>query len=273
MPTLPSGAAPAPPHEARGMAESFGTDPARYDRARPGYPQRLIERIAATIPGRDVLDVGCGTGIAARQFQAAGCRVLGVDVDPRMAGFARARGLRVEVAKFEDWDPAGRRFDAVIAAQTWHWIDPVAGAAKAAGVLRPGGRIAVFRNDPRLPPRLNEAFADAYDRVLPDLTLNPHRQQHRPSHATDALSETTTRGLRQAGGFGSPERWTCQWQRDYTREEWLDELPTSGLLTRLDAAKLTELLCAIGAAIDAFTDGRFTASYTTLTVTAERIAP
>ncbi|MGW3626958.1 methyltransferase domain-containing protein [Streptomyces sp. NPDC000880] len=31
------------------------------------------------------LDVGCGTGIAARQFQAVGCRVLGVEPDARMA--------------------------------------------------------------------------------------------------------------------------------------------------------------------------------------------
>jgi len=50
------------------------------------------------------------------------------------------------VAKFEDWDPVGRTFDAVIAAQAWHWVDPVAGAAKAAAVLRPGGRLAVFWN-------------------------------------------------------------------------------------------------------------------------------
>src|ERR1700684_2887798 len=108
MPTLPSRTPPADPHRARHLAESFGIDPARYDRTRPAYPPDLIERIVGVSPGRDVLDVGCGTGIAARQFQDAGCRVLGVDVDPRMAEFARRRGLEVEVAKFEDWDPAGR---------------------------------------------------------------------------------------------------------------------------------------------------------------------
>jgi hypothetical protein len=43
--------------------------------------------------------------------------VLGVDPDERMAGFARRRGLEVEVATFEDWDAAGRVFDTVIAAQ------------------------------------------------------------------------------------------------------------------------------------------------------------
>jgi SAM-dependent methyltransferase len=80
------------------MAESFGSDPARYDRARPGYPRALVEAVVAASPGRDVLDVGCGTGIAARQFQAAGCRVLGVDIDGRMAAFAREHGIEVEVA-------------------------------------------------------------------------------------------------------------------------------------------------------------------------------
>ncbi|MBW5262700.1 hypothetical protein JGS43_39610, partial [Streptomyces sp. P01-F02] len=84
---------PSKPHEARRMAESFGVDAQRYDRARPGYPAALVTRIVAKSPGPhvrdiahahapgpgpgpDVLDIGCGTGIAARQFQAAGCTVL-----------------------------------------------------------------------------------------------------------------------------------------------------------------------------------------------------
>src|SRR6516165_12487746 len=96
------------PHQHRQVAESFGADAERYDRARPGYPGALVERIVAASPGLDVLDVGVGTGIAARQLQAAGCRVLGVDPDARMAGLARRLGIEAEVATFEAWDPAGR---------------------------------------------------------------------------------------------------------------------------------------------------------------------
>src|SRR5205085_1744530 len=118
-------------------AESFGSDVERYDRTRPGYPDALVERVVAATPAPDVVDVGCGTGIEARQFQAAGCRVLGVEPDPRMADFARRSGVEVEVATFEAWDPGDRMFDAVIPGQAWHWVDPVAGAAKAAQVLRP----------------------------------------------------------------------------------------------------------------------------------------
>lgn len=79
-----------------------------------------------------------------------------------------AAPIRVEVAKFEDWDPAGRGFDAVVAAQAWHWVNPVAGAAKAAAVLRPGARLAVFWNAFDPPEDLRVAFGDVFRRVLPD---------------------------------------------------------------------------------------------------------
>lgn len=94
--------------------------------------------------------------------------MLGVDPDVRMADLARHSGVEVEVAAFEAWDPAGQAFDAVIAGQAWHWVDPVAGAAKAAQVLRPGGRLAVFWNAFQLPPSLGEAFAEVYRQVMPD---------------------------------------------------------------------------------------------------------
>lgn len=156
MPTLSQGqpdTSGPEPHRHRQTAESFGVDAERYDRARPPYPQALVDRIVAASPGRHVLDVGAGTGIEARQFRAAGCTVLGVEPDERMAAFARRGRIEVEVARFEDWQPAGRQFDAVIAGTAWHWVDPVAGAAKAAQVLRPGGRLAPSTTSPSSRPR------------------------------------------------------------------------------------------------------------------------
>jgi SAM-dependent methyltransferase len=273
MPIMPSGgdsphAAAAQPHRHRQVAESFGVDPGRYDRTRPDYPGDLIRRIVAGSAGSDVLDVGCGTGIAARQFQAAGCTVLGVEPDARMAAWARTHELAVEVATFEEWDPAGRTFDAVIAGQAWHWVDPVVGAAKAAKVLRPGGRFAAFWNVDQPPVELAEAFADVYQRVLPDSPMARRMRAVGPD-AYDPLCATAADGIRQTGAFGEPERWQDDWQRTYTREAWLDLLPTQGLHTRLPAATLDELLVGVGAAIDA-AGGSFPMRYTTVTVTAVR---
>ena len=71
------------------MAESFGSDSEGYDRVRPNDPDELIARIVAMSRGPEKLDVGCGTGIAAGQLQAAGYRVLDIDPDAGMAELAR----------------------------------------------------------------------------------------------------------------------------------------------------------------------------------------
>jgi SAM-dependent methyltransferase len=255
-------------HHDRRVAESFGGDAERYDRARPAYPDALVRRITTASPGRNVLDVGCGTGIEARQFQAAGCTVLGVEPDARMAEFARGGGIEVEVATLEAWDPAGRQFDAVIAGTAWHWVDPVAGAAKAARVLRPGGLIAPFHHVFQTPPGVVDALASAYREVAPDspVSLSSLRQAR---DAYQALFDKIADGIRAAGRFGEPEQWEFGWERTYTRDEWLDQLPTQGHLNLLPPGKLARVLMSVGAAIDAM-GGSFTMPYTTVAVAAKR---
>jgi SAM-dependent methyltransferase len=278
MATLPSDYSPEPQpdpreplHEQRKVAESFGADAGRYDRARPTYPAALVDRIIAASPGTgspSILDVGCGTGISGRLFQAAGCQVLGVDPDARMAELAHSGGLNVEVAKFEAWDGGGRTFDAVIAAQAWHWVDPVAGAAKAAAVLRPGGRLAVFWNAFQPPADLRAAFGEVFKRALPDSPVGEFWS--RP--AVDAYLAGCSKAadaMRQAGGFGEPETWRFDWSRPYTRDEWLDAVPTFGGHSLLPSAVQAELLAGIGAAVDA-AGGAFTMDYATVAATAAR---
>jgi SAM-dependent methyltransferase len=252
------------------MAESFGVDAERYDRTRPRYPDALVERIVAASPGSDILDVGCGTGIEARQFQAAGSKVLGVEPDARMAHFARHTGVEVEVATFEAWDAAGREFDAVIAGTAWHWVDPVAGAAKAARVLRPGGRLAPFHHVFQTPPEVMEALAQTYRRVAPDPPFNLGGQPARSAlEGYQRLFVKIADGIRGVGGFSDPEQWRFEWERSYTREEWLDQMPTFGTLTQLPPDQLAEVLAGVGGAIDAM-GGSLTVSYTTVVVTAAR---
>ncbi len=62
----------------------------------------------------------------------------------------------------------------------------------------------------------------------------------------------------QAGGFGAAEEWLSRWERPYTRDEWLDLVPTTGGFTRMPASAQ-----AAG--------GRFTMSYATIAATAARL--
>jgi SAM-dependent methyltransferase len=265
MATLPSGN--ALPHEHRGIAESFGDDADRYDRARPGYPPALVEAALPPGTGHHVLDVGIGTGLSARGFRAAGCHVLGVEVDERMAARARAHGFEVEVAAFERWDDRGRRFDAVVSGQTWHWIDPDAGAATAARVLRPGGRLALFWNAGDPPPEVAAGFAEVYREVQPGLPFTPCT-----TTAVDGFARIlTTAGdpLRRTGRFDEPQQWRATWTAEISREQWLDQVPTAGGHSRIPADRLRALLAGLGEVIDDH-GGSFLMTYTTIMINATR---
>lgn len=266
MVTIADGTAAEQPRKP--VLESFGEDPARYDRVRPRYPREVADRVVAGIPGRSVLDVGCGTGIVARQFQAAGCQVLGVEPDERMAAFAAERGLPVEIAKFEDWDPASRTFDALVSGMTWHWVDPVKGAAQAARVLRPAGRVALFWNAFQVPVSLAEAFAEVYAGLLPDHPMYQHGfKAGRDVYAP--LLTSTAAVLRDTGAFEEAEQWHVDWQQAYTRDEWTELAPTFGGHALLPKEKVAELMAAVGTEIDKV-GGSFVVDYRTVVVTAVR---
>lgn len=260
---------PEDSHLAREVAESFGADAERYDRARPSYPEALIDAVLAGAPGTRVLDIGTGTGIVARQFLRRGCSVLGIDPDPRMAARATATGVPVEVATIEAWEPAGRRFDAAVAGMTWHWVDPVPGAAKAREALDGGGLLALFWNVAQAPRELDEGFAGVFGRVVPELSA--YSAGDRAGRAYDAFLDKAADGMRGAGGFGEPESWRFEWDLDYTRDAWLDHVPTSGLFSRIDPQRQQALLAGIGEVIDR-AGGRFTMHWTTATIAAHTLA-
>lgn len=57
-----------------------------------GTEARALIRLGRLGPGMRLLDVGCGTGWFTRRFAAAGCEATGLDRDPEMIAYARARG-------------------------------------------------------------------------------------------------------------------------------------------------------------------------------------
>jgi hypothetical protein len=73
--------------------------------------------------------------------------------------------------------------------------------------------------------------------------------------------------VRTAGGFAEPEQWRFEWQRRYTRDEWLDHLATTGTLTLLGPNEVAAVRDAVGAAVDSI-GGGFTMRYVTLAAAA-----
>jgi SAM-dependent methyltransferase len=211
-----------------------------------------------------VLDVGCGTGIAGALLAARGCDVLGVEIDARMAAIAREKGLEVEVASFEDWDDRGRRFDLLTCGQAWHWIDPAAGAAKAARVLTGGGRIGCFWNWGDQPPGVAERLAAVYRRVVPELEKRSAVLGHHEGRV-----DAAELGISKSRAFTDLEVLTFPWSRTYTTAEWIENVSTHSDHQALPPASLDALLVAVEEAIEEL-GGAFEMPYRTVLVTARR---
>jgi SAM-dependent methyltransferase len=218
----------APLHTDRLRANSFGSAAARYDRHRPRYPAALIADLVDR-QGITALDVGAGTGIATAQLRDAGADVLAVEPDPLMAAVAAGKGLAVEVATFEDWEPRGRTFDLVVFAQSFHWVDPEPALRKVRALLTPGGRLALLWNRilPVTPDR--ERLGQAYAGILEDW--------QRPS--TDLEGDELDPLLVAAGLTGERRRYVEH--PHYSGADWVDMVTTYSNVLRLPAADQDEL--------------------------------
>jgi len=250
----------------------FDQEAERYDRFRPMYPDAVIDELLGPDPaGLEVLDVGCGTGIASRQMARRGAKVLGVEVAPRMAAIARTHGIDVEISAFEDWDAAGRTFDRVVSAQAWHWLDLPPATSKAASLLRPDGRLCLIWNAGWQPDELAHALEELYERVLP---IDSHRvfRGYAANRSIDAKIdlESELDAVSAVAEFAELTMKWFPWTRVYQRDDWLGMLLSRSDHTALQPEVLDRLLEDVGSAIDDY-GGSFMMKFETVLITATRL--
>ena len=132
--------------------QGFEKEAQAYARGRPDYPAALSAWLAQALglgPGREVADVGAGTGKFTALLATTGATVVGVEpvdamrakIDALQLPTVRAVGGTAQAIPLS----AGT-LDAVICAQAFHWFATREALDEFHRVLRPGGKLGLVWN-------------------------------------------------------------------------------------------------------------------------------
>ena len=157
---------------------TFGGDPAKYDWARPRYPDALFQILRDRCGLRQnthTFEVGAGTGIATRRLLDFGANPLvAIEPDARLAAYLEqalpSAHLQITRASFEDADLPEEAFDLGVSATAFHWLEQAPSLAKVYRLLKPGGWWAMWWNHYGDPDARN-----AFDRATEHLFAGTKR--------------------------------------------------------------------------------------------------
>ena len=173
----------------------FDSVAALYDATRQRYPREVVQAMVETAElsaGCRVLEVGCGTGQLTGQLAGRGMSVTALDIGSEMLALARANvpdpDVGFERVAFEAYE-SSRRFDLVVSATAFHWIDPAVAWTKTAALLRPGGWLALLTTRERHHEPVRAALSGLW-------------RKHQPGSEEWIASPPWSESLRAAGVFG-----------------------------------------------------------------------
>lgn len=160
-----------------------------YNRGRPPYPQQLINRAIelAQIPKEAIiLEIGSGPGTATTAFARIGFSMVCLEPNQAFCQLGRqkcARYPNVEIinTSFEEWKLETEKFDAVLAANSFHWVSSDIKYQKAADVLLENSSIILLWNTPPEPDRevvqlLNEVYRTRVPFFAGSEDIKSHKQ-------------------------------------------------------------------------------------------------
>jgi SAM-dependent methyltransferase len=217
-----------------GSRLGFGGVAVQYDRARPGYPEQLIDAIleyGLLGRGDPALDVGAGTGQATLQLAGRGLQMPALEPSAEMVAVANDRfaaagaDAHAIVGPFEQAELDPCSYSLICAATSWHWIDPAVRFQIAAGALAPGGVLAVLWTWPRWrATALRDELDQVYFRSGAPLAEMGPLLPAEPDPG--ALAAEWVRETEAAGAFDDPRGSLCEWAVRYSAAGYAELLST-----------------------------------------------
>ena len=245
-----------------------------YDRTRPRYPAKLIGKvvkIARLQPGKKILEIGCGPGIATIELAKLGLEI--VAIEPNLAACQLARRKCVDYPQvkfinstFEDWELSSDKFNAVIATTSFHWVAPEIRTQKTASALLDGGYLILLWNTPPQPDaKVLEKLKPIYQAHAPELA----QQEDIPNHQKNLAK--FGREILDSGYYRDLVYEQTIVKVDYSIDEYLTLLTTLSPYIRLESSQRNTLLTELKRVLRSQYSDRLELSYLSMFQAARKV--
>ncbi len=138
--------------DAAGKKSIFDSVADLYDIARPEYPVSLIDDLVENsgikVSSR-ILEIGTGTGFLTRALALKGFTVTGIELGSKLAQKARLNvpkftNVTILEGDFDTEELEPDSYDLVVAATSYHWLDPLKRGQKIRNIVSKGGTAAII---------------------------------------------------------------------------------------------------------------------------------
>ncbi len=230
-----------------------------YGLARPSYPIEVIQQVTALAELTDqsaMLEIGCGPGTATVDFAPVVGAIDSLEPNPDFYQLAQVNcaahsNVHFHNQAFEEYQ-SEQKFDAILAASSFHWIPAPIGYPKAASLLKENGALILLWNKELQPSwAVYQQLAPVYRRFAPQLD----RYEDRATEA-DVLQQLGQIAI-DSGYFDRLVGGEVRVAVTYGVDRYLSLLNTYSPYLKLDAqtktalfAGLAEVIGSLGGSID-----------------------
>ncbi|WP_293136245.1 class I SAM-dependent methyltransferase [Microcoleus sp. bin38.metabat.b11b12b14.051] len=237
-----------------------------YNKTRPRYPQQLINRVVelAQLPSdANILEIGCGPGIATVPFAEFGFAMLCLEPSQPACQLARENcviypSVEIKNQTFEEWELEAEKFNAVLAATSFHWVSPEIRYQKTAAALKDKGLLILLWNAGVLPQdEVYRVLDEVYQNQAPSLAEYHAKERADRAESIKELGQNVIEsGLYENLIY---EQLLCK--TTYSIEDYLALLQTYSEYIALDDKKRTSLLAKLREALEKNCGNSIEASY------------
>lgn len=149
-----------------------------YDAVRPLYPADLVHTLISEtgLSQKDrALEIGCGTGQLTRALAPYGFQLHAIDIGRPLIRIAEVHcqdypNVTFSHSSFEALPNPSAKYQTIMAATAFHWLDPASRFQKCATLLPAGGFLVIINNVSLYQQKtgpLRRKLDEIYERVIP----------------------------------------------------------------------------------------------------------